>query len=108
MVLSEGRPVPVLAGQDHATRLMEDAMYLHSREVKGMPVDPQAVQVIQKHMMEHMQYLKQTQPAAVKQVLAQLQQIENAPAPGKVTQMPGQTEQPQLTQGQPQPMEARL
>lgn len=100
MVMAEGRPVPVLPGQDHATRVMEDAMYLHALEVKGKPVDPQSANVIKQHMAMHLQYLKQTQPVAFKAVAQQLMQIENAPAPGKVLPMQGQGQlvQPQ-TQG---------
>lgn len=85
--MSEGRPVPVEPGQDHAIRLIECATYLHAQEVKGVAPNPQAIMVIQQHMGMHMQYLKQTQPNAVKQVLAMLQQIEQAPAPGKVLPM---------------------
>jgi hypothetical protein len=114
VVMSQGRPVPVLPGQDHATRVIECATYLHAQEVKGIPVNPQAVQVIQQHMGMHLQYLKETQPDALKQVVAMLQQIESAPAPGKVLPMnttnpsgmpigrAPQGQQPQLGQGQPQ------
>ncbi len=88
LVLAEGRPVPVLAGQDHVTHIMECAQYLHAQEVKGVPPNPMAIQQIQQHMAQHLQYLKQTQPAAVKQVMMMVQQIEQAPAPGKVVGMP--------------------
>jgi hypothetical protein len=105
LVMANGRPMEVLPGEDHATRVLECATYLHAQEVKGVPVNPQAVMVIKQHMAMHLQYLKETQPAALKQVMAMLQQIESAPAPGKVVGMPGQP-QGQLTEGQPQPAEA--
>jgi len=99
-VMQEGRPFPVLPGQDHATRVIEDANFLHSRLVKGVPFDPQAAMVIKQHMAQHLMYLKQTQPAALKQVMQQIAQIEAQPGPGNVAQLPqGQPQE------QPQPQE---
>jgi len=100
LVMQEGRPFPVLPGQDHATRVIEDANFLHSRLVKGVPFDPQAAMVIKQHMAQHLMYLKQTQPAALKQVMQQIAQIEAQPGPGNVAQLPqGQPQE------QPQPQE---
>jgi hypothetical protein len=108
-VMMMGYPPPVKPQQDHATRIMVLVGFLHKQQVTGAPVDPMAVQRIQQHLAQHMQFLKQTQPEAFKQVMGQIQQMEAAggpqpvdpsQAPGNVTPMPGAgAAQP----GQPEP-----
>lgn len=76
MVLSQGRPVPVLAGQDHVTRIKEIVGYLEKQHVTGEPVNPIALQRIQEHLAQHFQILQQLQPQVAKQLKVQIQQME--------------------------------
>lgn len=102
-VMAGGRPVPVMQGQDHATRIMEILGWLHAQQIKGMPVDPGAKQVIMQHLGQHMQMLKQSDPQAFKQIAMQVKQMEAAAMaqqPANVAQMPGQ--QPPEMPGQEQ------
>lgn len=93
-VMSLGYPAPVIPNQDHATRVMVLVGYLQKQQMTGAPVEPIAVQRIQQHLAEHMKALKQTQPEAFRQVLAQIQQMEQASmSPANVSQMP--QDQPQ-------------
>lgn len=103
-VMEKGRPVPVMPGQDHATRVMEILGFFHKQQVTGAPVDPMAKQVIMQHLGQHMQALKQSDPQAFKQISMQVQQMEAAAMqqqPANVAQLPqGQPpEQPQPEQG---------
>ncbi len=68
LVLKEGYPAAVLPGEDHATRIMVDLGWLEKQGQTGAPVDPIARQRVQEHMAMHFQYLKQTDPAAAKQL----------------------------------------
>lgn len=100
IVMSQGRPVPVMQGQDHATRVMEILGFFHKQQVTGAPVDPQAKQVIMQHLGQHMQMLKQADPQAFKQIAMQVKQMEAAAMaqqPQNVAQMPQQ--QPPEQQG---------
>ena len=98
-----GYPVPVKPQEDHATRIMVLVGFLHKQQMTGAPVDPMAQQRIQQHLAEHMKYLKELSPEAFRQVLQQIQAMEQAsmgqPA-GNVEPMPGQPP----AQGEPQPL----
>jgi len=83
-------PAPVGPGEDHLTRIKILLNFMQAQGIKGVPVDPLARQRIQEHFTVHMQYLKQLQPEAFHQVVAQIRQMEQ------------QRMQPQgLQQGQP-------
>jgi len=81
LVLKEGYPAAVLPGEDHATRILVDLGWLQKQGQIGAPVDPIARQRVQEHMMVHWQYLKQTDPAAAKELAQKIAQIEKAPMP---------------------------
>lgn len=87
-VLEKGRPVPVLAGQDHVTRILELIGYLHSRAQLGVPPDPVAIQRIQEHMATHFEYLRETQPQVVKPLQAFWAAQMQAITPQNVTALP--------------------
>lgn len=85
-------PAVVKPGEDHASRLKACVDWLHACGQMQTPVDPVARQRVQEHMALHWQYLKQTQPEAAKQLVAQLAQMEQQAA-----------QQPPAPMGQPQP-----
>ena len=89
IVLSAGRPVPVLAGQDHATRIGEIIGYLHKQHVTGAPMDPIAQQRILQHLAQHFEYLQKFQPEVAKQFKQQIMSMEQqATQPNNVAQLP--------------------
>lgn len=93
IVMAEGHPVPVLPGQDHYTRIVEDIQYLHAQSQLGKPVNPAAMVTIHQHIAQHFAYLQKTQPQAAQQIKAMVLQAEQSPAqqqPSNVAQMPQQ------------------
>lgn len=90
-ILVEGFPAGVRPDEDHATRVNTLLQYLDAQHMQGKPVDPLAQQRIQQHLATHLQYLKQMNPDAARQVMAQIQAMEQA--------------QMQEAAGQAQPME---
>jgi hypothetical protein len=74
-------PAPVLPGEDHLTRVKVLLQFLTAQGQKGVAVDPLAKQRLGQHLGAHLQYLKQLQPQAYKQVVQMMQQLERAPMP---------------------------
>lgn len=99
IVMSQGRPVPVMPGQDHATRIMECAGFLQKQHVTGAPVDVMALHVIQQHIQQHMQILQQQQPKVAQQVKMQLVMMMRQTMQGPQAGQPGQPGQGQPPQG---------
>jgi hypothetical protein len=93
LVLEEGFPAAVMPGEDHATRIMVLMGWLQKQGQSGAPVDPVALQRIHQHLAVHFQWLKQTDPAAAKQLAAQMQQQEATPMaqPPETQPQPTQT-----------------
>lgn len=84
-------PAPVMAGEDHLTRIKTLLNFMQAQGVKGVPVDPLAKQRIQEHFAAHMQYLQKLQPQAYKQLVQQIKQAEQQPM-----QRPGMPQRPQV------------
>lgn len=93
-VMLTGYPAPVLPDQDHATRILTMAAYLHKQALMGAPADPTAIQRIQQNMAQRMEYLRKMQPEAAKAVIQQIQQMEAQVTPmvQAVAPMPAQQE----------------
>lgn len=89
-----GFPAPVMPGEDHAARIMTIAQFLHKQELMGAPIDALAIKRLKEHMLVHMQYLKQLQPDAARQVLAQVQQLEQQRPVPQVAAPPQPEEMP--------------
>lgn len=99
-VLSMGRPVPVLPGQDHATRIMELLGFLHKQIATGAQVDPIAAQRIKEHLAQHFQFLQQLNPQGAKQLKQQIMQAEQQPgAQGQEQPPQGAGQQMPQTEG---------
>lgn len=79
LVLEEGFPAAVLAGEDHATRIMVLLGWLQKQGQQGAPVDPVALQRVHEHLAVHFQWLQKTNPEAAKQLAAQIQQMMQQP-----------------------------
>lgn len=98
-VMMIGYHAPVLPNQDHPTRIMVLLGYLQKQEQTGAPIEPVAMQRLQQHLAQHIEMLKQTQPDVAKQVIAQIQQLEQqamqAKQPQNMVAGPGAEPQPQ-------------
>ena len=114
-----GYPAPVLPDEDHATRIMVIVQFLQKQTQEGQAIDPNALQKLQKHLAEHLQYLKKLQPDAYKQIVPLLHQMDPggqgaAPMPGNVSPMPqgtgpvNQNQMPQPAATGPEQMPATL
>ena len=73
LVLEEGFPAAVTAGEDHATRILVDFGWLMKQAQTGAALDPTARQRVQEHMGVHFQYLAKTDPAAAKALAQKIQ-----------------------------------
>ncbi len=91
LLLKDGYPAAVTAGEDHAARIFVLVSWLQKQGMTGVVVDPVARQRIQEHLMVHWQYLKQTQPVVARQIAEQISASDQMRMPQ------GQT------QGQPEP-----
>jgi hypothetical protein len=97
-----GFPAPVSPGEDHATRIMVCLGFLHKQGMTGQTVDPATVNLIQQHIAQHFQYLKQLQPQAARQLMASIQEMESAPQqPMLPGQQPPQGQTPMSPAGPP-------
>ena len=104
-IMQDGFPASVGPGEDHATRIHVLTSWLQKQGAMGVPVNPLAMQRVTEHLMIHAQNLKQTNPDAYKQTMAQVQAQMMQPAPGQAAPgVPGQ-ESPQAPQAMqtPQP-----
>jgi hypothetical protein len=72
-------PAQVMPGEDHASRIKAIVDWMHAAGTLGTPVDPHAKQRVQQHLQQHLQALAQQNPAAARQIAAQLSQMEKAP-----------------------------
>lgn len=87
-------PASVKPSEDHPSRIKAIIDWMHACGAMRTPVDPMARQRVQQHLMQHLQMLKQQNPAAAKQIEQQLMQMERAGSqpqqPSNVSQMPQQ------------------
>jgi hypothetical protein len=83
MILQEGFPAAVKPNEDHATRIHVLIGWLKKQAMLGVPVNPVAQQRVQQHLAVHWQMLRKVQPAAARQLQAQIQQEEQAAMMGQ-------------------------
>jgi hypothetical protein len=106
VIMQDGFPAQVLPQQDHVTRIHVLLSWLQKQSATQQPVDPVAQQRIHQHLAVHLQFLKQMNPQAAKQIVMQIAQAERQPRPGPPApggQGPGGPPRgaPQLAQGNP-------
>lgn len=71
-------PVKVKPQDDHISRIKCNLDWIHAAGQLGVPHDPMASQRIQQNTAQHIAFLKQQNPAAAKQVIQMIQQLEQA------------------------------
>ena len=114
-ILERGFPAQAMPGENHEVRLRILAGYLQKLHLTGAPVDPIARQRLQEHFVQHLQLLKQENPALAKQFMAAIAALDDggggqggsaaAGGPGMpgggAGRMPGRPVQPMGSQGVP-------
>lgn len=84
-------PIPVLPGQDHATRAMTILKWIEAAGVMGTPTSPAEKQRLFQHLQQHMQALKETDPKAYQKIAMEIKKAEMKPARPQVSApMPAQ------------------
>jgi hypothetical protein len=96
LVMTEGYPVPVSPNDNHQVCIEMDLMWLHKQASENVPHDPAIHQAIVANATQHFSYLQKQNPAASKQLIPQIKQLESMGA-----QPPGVVQMPQSIQGQP-------
>jgi len=91
-------PVKVQPNQDQVTRIQTILQWLQAAHGLGIPVDPQAKNLIMQNLSQRMQILKEQNPQAYKAAAQAVQQMEQAG--GQLP--PGHLNGNQPPQGQPQ------
>lgn len=89
-------PATVKPNEDHPSRIKAIIDWIHACGQMRTPVDPQARQRVQQHLAQHIQMLKQQNPAAAKQIEQMVSQMEQSPTPGQGN---GQSMQPPQRNG---------
>lgn len=69
-------PVTVKPSDDHLSRIKCNLEWIHAAGKISTPHDPLASQRIQQNTAQHIAFLKQQNPAAAKQVIQMIQQLE--------------------------------
>lgn len=113
LLLMNGYPAPALPDEDHATRIKIIMGKIEQLGALGIPVDPVAQKRLHQHLAEHVQFLKQQNPALARQIVAAMREVDHqagqqASGPAgqqgsglpNVTALPSPQEQAQLMQGQ--------
>lgn len=89
VIMTDGFPAQVKPGEDHLTRVKVLLGWLQKQGATRQPVDPLAQKRIHEHLAVHMQYLKQLQPQAYRQLLQGIKQQSSGPTPGSAPMPPG-------------------
>lgn len=71
-------PVTVKPQQDHASRIKCILDFMMAAHKANKPVTPGANQLLQQNLAQHVAYLKQQNPQGAKQLVQQIQQLEQA------------------------------
>jgi hypothetical protein len=96
MLMMSGYPAAVKPDEDHALRIKLIYQKLKALQMTGEPVNPMARQLLQMHIAQHMQILKQMNPDAAKEIEQAILAEESAPPAPPVAP-------PALPQAQPDP-----
>ncbi len=105
-------PAPVRPNEDHVTRIKANLDWMHGALLKGTPVDPQSRTLLHQNISQHLEFLKQQNPSAVKQVEIAVHQLDQSGSQPNGQQIGGPNSQPadttQMQQGatgaQPSPV----
>ena len=91
-ILERGFPAMVRPNENHAARIKVLLQYLDAQHLLGRPVDPLAQQRIQQHAAQHFEMLRQQNPAAAKQLMAEIQMMEQQQTADAAPAAPAQPE----------------
>lgn len=72
-------PAQAKPNEDHPSRIKAILDWLHAAGQLRTPVDPIAIQRVHQHLAQHLQFLKQQNPQAAKQLIRQISMMEKAP-----------------------------
>ncbi len=82
LLLREGFPTTINPTEDHAARAIITAQYLQRAVLEHEQIQPRGMQMLQQHILQRIEALKQTNPKAVPQLMQALKQIEGATIEG--------------------------